>query len=478
MRLCAPAPLLILCLVAVPHVAAAQDAGIPDAATDAALPASSECPPDHVGCYVGLGDWLFRDALFDDVMLDTGWVPAGSPIQLRFGIAIGGATEVEMGGSIVTSWPAPLLVMIPGRPGTGRLSINYGLEIVAQLRFDVTVAGVRYRWEGDIPVPYIPEDLRMAGQTIFDPFVLPPSMPRPIEVLDTTDRVQVFRYDALGGLIPIPGVGGGFDLLVQGELHARYHTDRIAVADGSPITEEGGSTVVHPDPGATDFGGAKDVTAHPEGTLAYEGTIWLLPSLYLTFAGTRREFPLAEIPVPVADLASNVVFDDATVHVPLPDIRVSPMAVDMGSVRLGATAEQYVMVHNDGEALLNVTVGDPAAPFSAGEPSLLVPAASAVRLALRFSPDAPGPATAMLPLSTNDPDEPLVVLRLSGVGVGDAADAGPGVLDAGPTGPADEGGCGCRVGRGQRWPGALLLVMVASIAALRRRRRCGTAPRR
>ena len=65
---------LLPCLLALPAIARAQ----------------VECPPDAIGCHAEDVDFRHRSALFDDVMLDTGWVPAGSPLQVRFGLMLGG----------------------------------------------------------------------------------------------------------------------------------------------------------------------------------------------------------------------------------------------------------------------------------------------------------------------------------------------------------------------------------------------------
>jgi len=214
--------------------AAAQDAGMPDGGMlDGGAPSPrADCPPDHVGCHRADVDFHHRDALFDDVMLDSGWVPAGSPLQVRFAVFLGGSTEVDLGGTAVTSWPPALDVAVPGRPGTGRLAMNYGLEIIARVRFDVTVAGARYTWEGDIPIPGgIPRDLRLADELIFDPFVLPPSEPRPVLIWDDTDVVTVLNVDITDSLIPIPGIGGGFLVDAVGSLEGAYQTDRIEVSD-------------------------------------------------------------------------------------------------------------------------------------------------------------------------------------------------------------------------------------------------------
>lgn len=445
---------------AAPASAQDLDAG-PDAGDGDTEPFAEECPAECVGCHVGDADWLYRDALFDDVDLDTGWVPAGSPIQVRFGIAIGGSTEVGLGGTVVTSWPPALSVMVPGRPGTGYLRVNYGFEIIAQLRFDVEVAGVRYDWEGDIPIPIIPEDLRLAGETVFDPFALPGAESRPVWVTDSTDEVRVLWLDAIDWIIDIPGVGGGFRLTAQAELDTGYQTDRIEVADALPIIGEGESTLIEPplpeDPdGETGFGANWDVAVHPEGTLQYDGTLILVPEIYLQVVGTIFEIELAEIPLRLVDTDSEIVFDDETINVPLPDVDVQPARLDLGSSNVGQVNAQPVVFLNNGDAPLVIEAATASAVFAADPPALTIDPHRTARVSMRFSPDRGGDFSEMFAFTTNDPDEPSVVVLLEGEGreveIPDAGppDADPDLeldadaeADAGATPGPGAGGCAC-----------------------------------
>lgn len=445
------------------------------------------CDPASVGCHVDeAATFHYRNAAFDDVSIDTGWVPSGGPIQLRFELAFGGSTEVDLTSDVITEWPPALAVSLPGTPGTGRLAMNYGLELSVRLRFDVMVAGVRYRWEGAIPVPGLPEDLRALAETAFDPFLLPPSE-RPVTVRDTTDRVEVLRYDALGGLISIPGVSGGIALTLQGDLRTSYQTLHIMVSDAvAPISMEGAFAVVGPDPGFFDFGASKDLLVHPEGNLGFDADIILAPVLYLSFVGTRLDYPIVEVPIRIAAEQVAVIFDDHETHVPLPDLRIGVTELSFGEVPLGMAGERSFTIANDGEAPLEVMLRTGDGPFAGGPAMVTLPPGTDTRLAVSFSPGAPGPANSILFLDTNDPDEALLAIRLDGTGLGEP-DAGmpmpdtapPPTDDAGVAMTPETGGCGCHAvgappGRkgpaGGPWAAAALLAIVA-IAGQRRQRR-------
>lgn len=436
------------------------------------------CPATFVGCEAGDVSWYWRRAAFDSVMFDSGWVPAGAPVQLRFAFFLGGETVISMDATGVASWPFPLSTRFLGHPESGGLSINYGVELIAQMRFDFMWEGARYHWEGDIPLGDFPRDLRMADSIEFDPLLLPPSMPRPVEVFDTTERFTAFEYDAIGSFVSVPGVGGGVRADVQGGLTARYRTNRVVVEDGGEIVVEEESTIRGPRAGEVGFGPSADIVAHPEGTLEYEGTLTVWPVLYIDYPGGTYTYDIAEIPIPIYDDDTNVIFDDDSFHVPLPDIDVDPTEVAFGEVPVGVEREETIRIANGGEAELEVMVTMLAAPFGVSSSVLRLPPSSERVLAIRFRPEDVGPAGDLLRLTTNDPDEPEVIVRLSGSGAGSAGDAGPST-DAGPGGggASTEGGCGCHVpGRaraGQTPLAAAALAALVAIRAWRSRRRSG-----
>jgi hypothetical protein len=436
-------------------------------------------------------DYVWRAALFDTIDLDTGWVPDRSPIQLRFGFRLSSATEIELGGTAVTSWPVPLEFGIVGRGGTGRLSLDYGYEIVARLRIDLTIAGVRYHWEGDIPIPGgIPRDVGFRATTTFDPFVLPDARPRPVTVADTTMRFRVFEYDALGSIVPIPGIGGGVAVDLEGLLEAAYRSERIVVAGSPNIERENGRTRVLPDEGTDDYGAAKDIVAHPEGVVDYDGALVVHPTLYVELVGRRFDYTVASIPVPIVDVSDDVIFDDQTIHVPLPAIGMLPTRLDLGEVDVGSSGEALLDLRNDGEAPLVVRPHVPAMPFGVGTPELTVPPRSTARMVVSCTPSAPGPAAANLIMETNDPDDPsaLVMLRCTGNALPPPPDAGAPDLGPPAGGPTDAGGCGCHAagapiaggsvapangeGRSAGW-----LVGLLGVSAVLSRRARAKAPR-
>ena len=108
-----------------------------------------------------------------------------------------------------------------------------------------------------------------------------------------------------------------------------------------------------------------------------------------------------------------------------PDIDVTPAAVDFGFVELGAPAPETVTISNVGDAGLTV---DGISLQSGGSGDFMITSAPATpvnigasggfdTVQVTFTPSGPGDASDVLEISSDDPDEPLVQVALSGRGV-------------------------------------------------------------
>ncbi|MFK7990830.1 MAG: MYXO-CTERM sorting domain-containing protein, partial [Sandaracinaceae bacterium] len=136
----------------------------------------------------------------------------------------------------------------------------------------------------------------------------------------------------------------------------------------------------------------------------------------------------------------------------------------------GETDEALLTLINDGEAELSVTLGEPEGPFSTETETVVLAPSSSQRVPVRFSPEAGGEFSTVLLVSSNDPDEPLVTVALSGNAAGVPLGDGGMPLDGG-TAPPTDGGCGCRVGAPSPSPAPAFLALLALGWGARRRRR-------
>ena len=114
-----------------------------------------------------------------------------------------------------------------------------------------------------------------------------------------------------------------------------------------------------------------------------------------------------------------------TVGPPQPEIDVSPLSFDFGDVAVGTSAPTVVTVSNLGGANLDIS----AIGFAAGSnaaftvtdaptlPASLPSETGNADVTVTFMPSGAGAAAATLQITSNDTDEPVVEVALSGTGV-------------------------------------------------------------
>lgn len=129
----------------------------------------------------------------DDFNWDSGWIPDGSPVQLRMILTAGNSITVEMPGEALYDWDTGE-IHFEGDPDAGLFAINVGVDLVAQVKLDVDAP-----WPlddiqvetGDLPLV----DLASIAESMFTPYLLEGNPARPVEISDSTGFVT---------LVPIP----------------------------------------------------------------------------------------------------------------------------------------------------------------------------------------------------------------------------------------------------------------------------------
>ena len=130
----------------------------------------------------------------------------------------------------------------------------------------------------------------------------------------------------------------------------------------------------------------------------------------------------------VLSIASNDP-DAATVLIALqgvggggvPNIEVTPAALDFGNVSVGQSTTRELTVRNTGTAMLSVTnLSSPTPPFSVVSPAVpFTVAPNGQRpVTVRFSPITVGVQSGVLSIASNDPDAATVAVPLQGAGLG------------------------------------------------------------
>lgn len=145
--------------------------------------------------------------------------------------------------------------------------------------------------------------------------------------------------------------------------------------------------------------------------------------LTLGFAPTASGSFSGSVTVPSNDSDITVALSGSGQEPATPDINVSPRDIDFGDTAVGSTASRVIDVRNNGSTSLQIgSVDMPTGPFAITEQdcanrSLAV--ATGCSITVQFGPQTTGSALQDLGIASNDPDEPEVLVSLTGNGVTD-----------------------------------------------------------
>lgn len=371
------------------------------------------CPDDLYGRCAQTGSIIFDKVQvppgIGQLNLDTGWIPQGQPIAVKFALHVPAETHVHLESPFLVQWPEALTIQTPGTRKTGALDFLYGLKTEAKIKVDTDFFGQQIYWETD--VPYVPKiDFSVQGARTFDPW-----MWDGIRAEGGTDKFTLFKINILELVTKIPSQIGaaGLSLDVWGVMGVTYNTDRISITPSEgPITKDDISTLHQWDQGAW-----AEYDFHPEGKVDYDGTLHIAPSFYVSALGKTFSIPIYDYEYPIELPTTPFVFEDQRVHVPLPNIQLPTKGdvIDIGKVTIGEYGQFQVAFPNIGEAALQATMylEDPAVFQVLGKNATGEPG-STLNVKLGYQPSKPGPFTTRLLVASNDPDSPYVVVTLKG----------------------------------------------------------------
>lgn len=447
-------------------LAPAADGGL-DASSDAQQADGGLSPSDVIAVYCSDADLECTTApLFYSKTIelpiafdfDTGWVPQGGSLQVRFFLKIPASTTVELEGALETTWPEAMTLATPGGQH-GLLKFDYGLDIGAKAKIDTTLVN----WEGNIP--FVPQvSWHLTAETKFAPWAFAPGA----SASAVSPEVRIFEYNLLDMLgIPSAISKGGVALDVKADLKATYQTDRIriepSVATDTPITSQDGTTT------RTFPGGAfVEYDVFPEGRVDYDGTLHLIPTFFAEIIGKDYSLPIIDIPVTFDIGKQDFVFDPVRVHVPLPDLEPVAAKLDFGTIAFGSTKTLSLDLDNVGEAKARASgvLGASSEGFSLPTTAVLVEPAGSALYPVSFTPKRNGAHETLLTLVTNDPDERFLKVLLTAKASGGEIDGG---LETTPE-AEDSGGCGCRTTPAPS-SGTWLFLAALALGATRRHSR-------
>jgi uncharacterized protein (TIGR03382 family) len=335
---------------------------------------------------------------------------------------------------------------LAGRAGTGWLDVAYGAEVSLKGRIHTSVLGRSINWDGNIPLPYIPMDLLLEGQTAFDPAIDATKIAR---VNDATSPITLLTTDVLGDYISIIGLSGGLRLSVTGQMTTSFRTKKATVA-GSTIDSETDKVTLS----ANGFGAGLDVAIKSEGLIRYEPSLRFNASFQVTIFGIRVvDWNLLSIPMGLPPLERTIKLTGAPARLTLP---VLEGIGDGARMDFATGTVQELPVRNLGERTLSIEAKGPTGGALISR--LDIPPGGSDVLTVFVADDAAfAKGSIDITLATNDPDRGDVQVQL-----------GKQVGGTDPGTPPDEGGeaGGCSAG------GSSSLVFgLFALVAFRRRRR-------
>lgn len=464
----------------------ADDAGVPD------LPdAGYTNPLDYADEVRTPITFKYTDVAIDslcDIDIDTGWVPAGSPIQVRFVFALNCGYKLEMTGSAVGSWPqrpGPNL-SFRGMPLGGRYEMDYTIHFELSARVDITLpGGIVIQEEFDIP--YVPDiHMGLYDAKRFTPFLLQGSPERPVQVQDDIPYTRLFRVDLLSllaMLMPsLQGLDQIFDfwleIYITGYAGSRLEGRRMIVeSDGTMVEHEPPPPLVFTQEGEKQWLPIRTSVKRDykrvtwEGAVTHYASVSVFPEIKLELLNMEIfSMQLFEIPIPIQDKIDYWVVGPESFALELPDLR-APSRMHVGAALIGQQTQGVLTMQNVGAGLLRGEAFVYPPFFVPYPPRFEVASDGVVYLPVLFRPALPGPVEGDLIIYSNDPRDSPKVITVVGVGCEDANNCD--IPDDAQWVCSIDRECGCKatsaspVGTGL----STLLLGLLCLAWIRRRRR-------
>jgi hypothetical protein len=246
---------------------------------------------------------------FQDTDFDTGWIPAGSPIQVRFYAHAGNTITVSMDGQGHYDWQEEQVSFL-GTPGGGVFDVDLGVQVEAQVRFDIT----NISWTGDLINPF---SWGVFESATFDPYLLEGNPNRPAVLSFEIPREQLASID-LG--VDVAGASGALVVDIGGTVTGTVEGQSIttwSVADTSnyaQIVHELGLGDLPPDAPWTDFETLAQLRAHVGTGL----TLLLYPAVVVNVLGNDYTLVEFEVPIDLPPVEEDWSFDPVPVNYDAP----------------------------------------------------------------------------------------------------------------------------------------------------------------
>jgi MYXO-CTERM domain-containing protein len=415
----------------------------------------------------------------------------GSTLQVQFSANLDplpDATKpllsVAMKGVVVEAvWPDDKtidLVLVESKAKDGTFKVEHTLAPHVTLFIDAFGFKLTYDYDANALINYVPGsawNYLGTGTTTFEPWAF--SKYAIVKVQGPPlANAQLFS-------MPLPGTGGSnppltgtiaFNATTSPTFN--YATTEVVLQGGDALTKDGAHWTI-----PTTDADFLDVSTQVKGKISYTGTLLGRPTVTITKIGDfTLPFPLTldiaaagvELPYASGEAPIDVTFPATKIHIPLPNVKAAK-SLDLGSSVIGQEVKKAAKVDNTGEldAVLALKSSDPQFKVS---PTKNMKPKEKLDLEVVFTPASEGPQSAEITVTSNDPNEPVQIIKVTGMGTKPAAPPPPASEPADDDddegfGPRADNGCGCRTAPSPSGYAALGGVGIALATLLRRRRR-------
>lgn len=383
--------------------------------------------------------------IYEEIEFDSGWVPSGSPVAIRFQTIAEGGSVVEMDGVSWVYWPPAITHGYDPEPGTGYFELDSTVGTVVDAKVD---------WSGFYYEASVFADTsRFEGEVDFDPWLFEGQEPSSVGVESEGTQAELFRYEQ--------------DIITAVSIYIAVdqRMDAWASFAGKDFTTNG--SVIDTVDGYEEF----EAAGHPVLELESVFTGLYAGGLDMVFVPTIGvcidvvgcyDVASFDLPIEAANADFEREFEPHYLDHPLPLMVVEQTDCAFGEVEVGQIATCEVEILNWGELDLEGTAGVlGAGEFRVFPGDVYANAAVGDGITVTFEPTVEGDQSAELILNTSDPAEPAYAIALSGTGF--IPEPETVVI------PSEVGTCGCASTSPRG--GAVGLAGLFGLLLLRRRRR-------
>jgi MYXO-CTERM domain-containing protein len=434
--------------------------------------ATSPSPPcrDGVTCSIGSATLHGEIRTKFGTEIDSGWFDADLvKIRTRFTIDPPPGSplvtvDMTSGAVVEASWPERGFINLRAlsRDGNGVVDVRYTL--VPSL--EASIYGIGLNLDATSLINRIPGahfDYDVAGRAALLPWGFQgAAVEPPVPALDQS-TIFGLGFDTLG--IDAKIVTGALSIQAAAKPRFDYRTREVRLDSGILAAEGGVTKIPIGDADALDLGAAVI------GDVALAGALEVRPVVSVASVGRIPTFGLVNfsftaVTKEIGGESQPVTFQNTTIHIPLPNIKVPKNPVGLGDASAGGRVEKKVTIDSTGElgGVLTFESSDPQFIVPRGE--VRVGPREKYALEIAFEADSDSPASATITVRSNDPDSPEQTFKVGANGA----------LLGEDDKPAEEAeasdGCGCRTaGSAPASSGLFGLSALVGLALAGRRRR-------